>query len=477
MRLEDMKYDFPKMPEEMRTMIEREVTKQVKTERPQFGKGKRAVGKTVAASIAAVMLLGSTAVAGVSIYRMQQEKVGNYGVNVSVSGNETTEGAKSEQPLVIPDVKMEVGYLPEGMVKTERGKYSFENALYQGGVSMTFFRMDQGDDQFKMQHGDVLSSEDFSANGYKGVYLEYPHLSEDEITFNQRIYVAFTDTHYVMEMFVGSDVSKEDALKIAKNISLVPTEDKSEEEFVVAQNWSDYQKGQKESQQQEEISAEVAVAKEEMKHTHAIGESFSISEGLTAKVSDIQVSDDLSLLDPTLIDEDFKKETDENGKLRPATIQYVKNGDVDSLSEVIKSREVPQKLVYATVEYTNTGDKELSDVLFMGGLARIFEDGTEMKMMSGWTYEEPEDGAEWEMAVNKGLSSYMEMPYYDVHGGERGNNYIANIKPGETKTVHMAWVVTEEELGNLYINLDTYGGAYEFSDSALEIGYVDVRQK
>ena len=110
-------------------MIEREVTKQVKTERPQFGKGKRAVGKTVAASIAAVMLLGSTAVAGVSIYRMQQEKVGNYGVNVSVSGNETTEGAKSEQPLVIPDVKMEVGYLPEGMVKTERGKYSFENAL------------------------------------------------------------------------------------------------------------------------------------------------------------------------------------------------------------------------------------------------------------------------------------------------------------------------------------------------------------
>lgn len=476
MRLEDMKYDFPKMPEEMRTMIEKEVAKQVKTERPQFGKGKRAVGKTIAASVAAVMLLGSTAVAGVGIYRMQQEKVGNYGVNVSVTGNETTEGVKPEQPLVIPDVKLEVGYLPEGMVKTEQGKYSFENALYQGGVSMAFFRMDQGDDQFEMQHGDVLSSEDFSANGHKGVYLEYPHLSEDEITFNQRIYVAFTDTHYVMEMFVGSDVSKEEALKIAKNISLIPTEDKNDEELVVAQNWSDYLKGQEEGQQQEEIPAEVAVAKEKMKHTHAIGESFSIQEGLTAKVSDVQVSDDLSLLDPTLIDEDFKNETDESGKLRPATIQYVKNGDVESLSEVIKSREVPQKLVYATVEYTNTGDKELSDVLFMGGLARIFEDGTQMKMRSDWTYEEPEDGAEWEMAVNKGLSSFMEMSYYDVHGGERGNNYIASIKPGETATVHMAWVVTEEELGNLYLSLDTYGGVYEFSDSTLEMGYVDVRQ-
>ena len=70
----------------------------------------------------------------------------------------------------------------------------------------------------------------------------------------------------------------------------------------------------------------------------------------------------------------------------------------------------------------------------------------------------------------------MEMSYYDVHGGERGNNYIASIKPGETATVHMAWVVTEEELGNLYLSLDTYGGVYEFSDSTLEMGYVDVRQ-
>ena len=40
MRLEDMKHEFPKMPEEMRKMIEREVEKQVKTERPQFGRSR-----------------------------------------------------------------------------------------------------------------------------------------------------------------------------------------------------------------------------------------------------------------------------------------------------------------------------------------------------------------------------------------------------------------------------------------------------
>ena len=47
------------------------------------------------------------------------------------------------------------------------------------------------------------------------------------------------------------------------------------------------------------------------------------------------------------------------------------------------------------------------------------------------------------------------MWYYDVHGGERHNNYITNLKAGETATVHMAWLVPEDELGCLYLNLDT----------------------
>ena len=164
MRLENIKYDFPKMPEEMRSMIEREVEKQVKTEQPRFGRNKRTAGRTIAASLAAVLLCGTTVFAGVGIYTMQQEKVGKHGVNVKIEKDETQEQVDD----------------------------SYENALQKGGVSMTFFRMDTGDDKFSLQHEDVLLSEEFSAGGHEGVYLEYPKLSEDEITFNQRIYLAFT---------------------------------------------------------------------------------------------------------------------------------------------------------------------------------------------------------------------------------------------------------------------------------------------
>lgn len=479
MRLEDMKYEFPTMPKEMRDMIEREVEKQVNTEHPQFQRSRKAAGRTIAASIAAVMILGTTVYAGVRAYRLRQEPVGDYGMEVKITNDGNAAGAPAE----IPNVKMEVGYLPDGMVETEEGKYSYEDNLYKGGVSFLLYKMDTGDEKFEVRHDDVLSSEDFTVNGYEGVYLESPHLYEDDITFNRRIYVAYTDAHYVLEMYVASDVAKEEAMKIAEGVKLIPVREGEGASNVSACNWSAYQKGldgKEESGEQVEAASSgerSAVDESEMANTHAVGESFpSSQEGLMLKVKDVQVKDDLSLLDPALVDEELKNETDENGRLLPADIQYIKEGSADSLSEVIDSRQVPQKLVYVTVEYTNAGGEELSDVLFMGNLARITKKDGQMQIAFGDSYEEPEEGAAWTNACNRGLSAYQEMYYYDVFGGERHNNYIDSIMPGETKTVHMGWIVTEEELGSLYLSLDTFGGVGVFTDSALEMGYVDIRQ-
>ena len=120
MKFEDLKKDFPKMPEEMRTMIEKEVEKQVKTEQMPFATGRKTAGKVLAASVAAVMLLGTTVFAGVRMYRMQREQVSDHGVNVKIvehakkAASETAEPVKQEE---IPNVKMEIGYLPKGMVQ------------------------------------------------------------------------------------------------------------------------------------------------------------------------------------------------------------------------------------------------------------------------------------------------------------------------------------------------------------------------
>lgn len=479
MRLEDMKHDFPSMPEEIREMIEREVDRQVKTERPEFQRRGRAAGRTIAASVAAVMILGTTVFAGARAYRVSRNSVGEHGVEVKIT-NETGEDT-AQKALEIPNVRMEVGYLPDGMVQKEEGKYSYEDALAKGGVSLLLYKMDTGDEKFSVRHEDVQSSEDVTINGYEGVYLESPSLSEDDISFNQRLYVAYTDVHYVLEMYIASDVAKEEAVKIAEGIRLTAADDGENEGIVSAWNWSDYQKGLEESRQQEaeDFDKSYAVAKEEMENTHAVGEGFLVEKesGLFAKITDVQVADDLSLLDPARTDEEMKGETDENGKLLPADIQYVRKGSADVLSEAVSSRQVPQKLVYVTAEYTNTGTEELSDVLFFGSLLRICEQDGQMRMPSGdgYLFEKPQDGDAWTDAVNRGMSAFWEMQYYDAHGGERGNNYMDRLQPGETKTVHMAWIVTEEELEFLHVSLNPSGGL-EFSESSLETGYVDIRQ-
>ena len=83
MGFEQLNYDFPNMPKEMRTMVEREVEKQIKTEHRKF-KGKYTIGKTIAASLAAIIFCGTTVFAGVGIYRMQQNKTGEHGIRLDI---------------------------------------------------------------------------------------------------------------------------------------------------------------------------------------------------------------------------------------------------------------------------------------------------------------------------------------------------------------------------------------------------------
>lgn len=448
--------------------------------------------RTIAAVFAAVMLVGTTAFAGIA-YKMHSEPVGKHAVNTKIedmSQAETEENGsatgQTQEVIDIRNVRMEVSYLPEGMVETEDGKYSYTDALYKGGVAITFYKMDTGDAQFDMLTTSVRESEEIKVGGYDGIYCELYGGDNGEISFNQRIYVAYTDVHYVMEMYAASDVAKEDALKIAEGVHLQPVSDGNTQDIVHAYNWSEYVKSR--NDETVEWNMSVTVPKSAMKNTHAVGEAFTAANVETSeddgpgnieiKVTDVQVSDKIDLLDLSVLDadcrEELQKEVNQAGELLPTKINYMKYGNgIDTLDEVVESREVPQKLVYVTVEYANIGTEELDEILFFGNLMKIVEENGQMEMYTG---KAPDGSAAWDDAVPAGLAGNREMWYYDVHGGERGNNYITDLKAGESATVHMAWIVPEEELGYLYLNLDTFGGSYEFSESSLALGYVDIRQ-
>ena len=157
MRLEDIKDTFPKMPEDIKNMIENEVAVQIKSRQEESmdpentrqsekteenakiikyrKKRKDTVRRMLVASMAAALALATTVGAGV-VYQMHNEKVGKYGVKTKIEGQQTAEtenlGAKTDY------VELTTSYLPDGMVQTEEGKYSFEDN-YMEAVSAWLF--------------------------------------------------------------------------------------------------------------------------------------------------------------------------------------------------------------------------------------------------------------------------------------------------------------------------------------------------
>ena len=57
-----------------------------------------------------------------------------------------------------------------------------------------------------------------------------------------------------------------------------------------------------------------------------------------------------------------------------------------------------------------------------------------------------------------------------------GGNYISSLKPGESVQIKMGWIVNENDLSHMYLNLAGDAAIYEFSDMVLEAGLVDIRQ-
>ena len=69
------------------------------------------------------------------------------------------------------------------------------------------------------------------------------------------------------------------------------------------------------------------------------------------------------------------------------------------------------------------------------------------------------------------------MTYFSVSEDYgNGGNYISSLKPGESVQVNMAWIVNESDLDDIYLNLSGDGVIYEFSDSVLTTGLVDIRK-
>lgn len=480
MRLEDMKNGIPETPEFIHLMIQDEVKKQLQDTKViniPTGRKKKWTGKKVAVAVAAGTLAASTIVyAGTNLYHMFIEKQGKYSVSIGLETND--KNGKINLPTEIHDINISAGYIPEGMEWIDEFHLQYPEHTNNGGFSFSSVFLDNDDMGKVIQDKNVVDYEKRTFGDYEGVYLKYNKLWEE--SYDQRIYLFCPDIYRVITIYIGSDVLKEDAVKVAENLEI--TESETMIETADLYTWS-------ELVSPEETSTDEALTsiEDDKLPMHQIGNEFTISgtgedsngnyiddSKISVCVDSVQIADDLELLDKNRVPEKLLDEVGADGKLKDNTLSYVKSGDgVDSVDEIVKTEDVKQKLVYATVTYTNRSDKEIAHMLYIGSLMLLnHENGIYEIYAPG---EQSGDG--FDRVIWDGGAKTPEMQYYSVSEDYgNGRNYISSLKPDESVQVDMAWIVNENDLDHMYLNLNGDGAAYEFSDATLKMGLVDISQ-
>ncbi len=480
MRLEDMKNGIPETPEFIHLMIQDEVKKQLQDTKViniPTGRKKKWTGKKVAVAVAAGTLAASTIVyAGTNLYHMFIEKQGKYSVSIGLETND--KNGKINLPTEIHDINISAGYIPEGMEWIDEFHLQYPEHTNNGGFSFSSVFLDNDDMGKVIQDKNVVDYEKRTFGDYEGVYLKYNKLWEE--SYDQRIYLFCPDIYRVITIYIGSDVLKEDAVKVAENLEI--TESETMIETADLYTWS-------ELVSPEEISTDEALTsiEDDKLPMHQIGNEFTISgtgedsngnyiddSKISVCVDSVQIADDLELLDKNRVPEKLLDEVGADGKLKDNTLSYIKSGDgVDSVDEIVKTEDVKQKLVYAIVTYTNRSDKEITHMLYIGSLMLLnHENGIYEIYDPG---EQSGDG--FDRVIWNGGAKTPEMQYYSLSEDYgNGRNYISSLKPDESVQVDMAWIVNENDLDHMYLNLNGDGAAYEFSDATLKMGLVDISQ-
>lgn len=482
MRLENMKETLPETPSFIHEMVMEEVEKQLEEKLAVVsitGKsGKRRRWKlTQVAAVAALSLLGASTVvyAGYRLISMYIEKKGSYGISAGFTGQEGAGFTKL--PDSIPEVKLQADYIPEGMEWTDEFHIASKETPYMGGFSFAFDLLDSDDMEQVLTETGVTESEKRTFGSREGIYLQFQDLEEDK-SFNQRIYLLCPKEYRMLTIYIGDDVSKEEAVKVAENLSLVETGNMMETKNL--RTWSETNSpGEEEDMELTEgiSEKELKVVKPgEMLRITGNGETesgewLSLDE-IGVKVEAVQVADDLSLLEGEQLPEEWADVLKSDGTLKENNLSYIKSGDgIETLDQVVKTGTEKQKLLYITVSYENLTDTPIYHMLYLGSLMRL-------KQENGSYYIKDDIGEneEYDFISQDGVASSRGMKYFSVSEAYgNGGNYISVLNPGEPILVHMAWIVNEKELGDLFLNLTGEGGSLEFTDTVCESGLVDIR--
>lgn len=505
------KSDYPKLPDDIKSMIEQQVEKCVTEDKVSRGGSRRRFVRYAVAVLVGTLLVGTTVYAASKLISITTEKKGEYGLETKVTVSddvdngdekENTDSVKTDDSTTeVPYdryelmqeknyVHLDISYIPEDIYgqwpeNTASCKILFWSTTDRANRHFTFYtwRIHEG---IEYTHNDinVVNTEEFTVDGGTGILVELD-------SGMRKVYMAY-DIGYVLDIWAQPGITKDELLSIAKGISLtVVTEEAAGIECVMEAPAyvPPFENAQEEPPiydvAYEETDKKTRVSKEEISKIYQIGDDIVIPQSIgqyhtagdiTAKVAKVEIYDDLSVLDPEVFsfyNGENPNYLDENGKLKDETIYYCKSGDgVDSLNEVVATETIPVKLVYIEVEYTFKS--ACPDFLFKDGMLLVSEDSSGFEIYDGLSPIAKATGYD---VINTEYYRNAPTRIYFYNGNDvwEKNNFEI-VEAGETRTAYYGYIVREDWLPYMFFDITEIDKEDHFHQKALDTGLIDIRQ-
>ncbi len=390
----------------------------------------------IAACAAAALVIVPTTAMAYEYLHARMEQTGNY-ENTVIITPQPTESAESVEETPVQFMALNIGWLPEGYVFNEiEGKYHSEAG---GGISYQFLRLPENMTVTE-QLRNTVSSEQYTKDGKQILIAQKAdRIGEqgDRLSFNRELWVVFDGTSYAVRAWLTSDLSEADVKQFAESLTLTPSETETAGDYLPEETGGGGGAAQ---------SAAPKVLRDEL-NLIAIGEAAELNyTGIYAEDTiSMTVTDAWFQKNFDGIEGDYSEYLDENGNVADIVRTWYNPGDgVNTLDEEVLSESVPQKVLVVKATYTNDSDHAVEHTIFP----------TLFTLQNGMAYKNgyPEsDIAERNTEFLHPLKS--DGCFFSLQSESSIDKNTITIPAGESVDVQIAYLVSEELQGSLYMNM------------------------
>ncbi len=430
------------MPENVRIQFEAALS-----QLPDIPRHRRKRGLRIPTGAAAAAVLLMTVSGGVyAADRLFEYTAQQQGDSIEITAN-------ANEDVYIPPITVTANYLPEGYSLCEEGssiwKYSYGGDIGQNGISISdagYFHT--------VTVPDVSYSEQMQI-GNASAIINY----REGYDFPYQIFLFYTDTGHVINVFGGSDLTKEELIKVCENLTYVESPEKDPDHVYKAFSQDSLiHDTQLTLLSDHEIAggttlepSDIIPLNESIAMTTLAGSDES-EHPYTVTIKDIQISDSVdmsSLSEDTTTDLDRVMQYIQDGKLVPFERTVNEWKDKKLQKNTVNTTEVAN--VSVTMEVANMTDMALDNVNLQPSWKtfKTQEDGTLISCTSIPGYKIDDSF--------RGVDPYGISPdgyaYYFDSSAFAGTNHFYNmaLEPGQTKEVHMSFAIPKDQLDDAYL--------------------------